>query len=355
MIYRILKKEEQIFLEAVKDDSAIDKEAKLEELLKSPDENGFLNENIFGEQLLFLGTQIRTKDKKRSDILAIDSYGNSVVVELKKDKGKLGVETQALQYLADLATFKGKAFMEKFLPLTPNLEDTLKGFLGNDYDLNKLNSKQSIILIARSFDPSLFSMGQWLSEQGVPFKCITYNYFKTNEEEFISFSIVFDQFSNKKKILSFNSPLNQTREPEVYWFNIGFKEQEAWDKMKEKKFVPAGFDGSPGDRGELIMTSFIKGDKIVAYASGFGVVGFGAVNAETYKLTELNSSEDYFDGRYLHRIGIQWEQKIDLLIEAITPITLKEIVGLSNPIQTKQIFPSDKIQALLSKFNDNQN
>ncbi|MDX1959522.1 MAG: hypothetical protein SFU98_13165 [Leptospiraceae bacterium] len=296
MIYKISDQNGQLYLKSATAYS-IDKEAKLEELLKSPDEDGFLNENIFGEQLLFLGTQIRTKDKKRSDILAIDSYGNTVVIELKKDKAKLGVETQALQYLADLSAFRGKGFIERFkdqlssFGTTP--EETLKGFLGDDYDLEQLNAKQSIILVAQSFDPSLFSMGQWLSEQGVPFKCISYDYYSINSEEFISFSIEFDQLSNKKKKLYFNSPVTKRRDPEIYWFNIGFENQQAWDTMKNYKFISAGFDGIEGDRGDQILNS---------------------------------------------------------LNDAIKPKELKDIVGISNPIQTKQLFPKNKIQELISRF-----
>ena len=171
-----------------------------------------------------------------------------------------------------------------------------------------------------------------------------------NGEEFISLSIEFDQLSNKKKKLYFNSPVNKGREPEIYWFNIGFENQEALDEMKNHKFISAGFDGVDGDREDQIMNSFIKGDSIVAYASKYGVVGYGKVNVGTYELIKLNSPDDYFNGDHLHRIKVDWINIKNSLNDAIKAKELKEIVGISNPIQTKQLFPKTKIQDLLSKF-----
>jgi hypothetical protein len=42
-----------------------------------------------------------------------DQAGNSVIVELKRQAGSLGVETQTLQYLADFSAFKGRDFLAR--------------------------------------------------------------------------------------------------------------------------------------------------------------------------------------------------------------------------------------------------
>jgi len=39
-----------------------------------------------------------------------------------------------------------------------------------------------------------------------------------------------------------------------------------------KKQTPACFDGMPGDQGEKLLTSYITGDVIVAYAKGYGAI-----------------------------------------------------------------------------------
>lgn len=78
-----------------------------------PDENSeeqVLNWEVFGEPLLPISNQVRTKHKKRADILALDKFGNAVIIELKRNIGMLGAETQALQYLAEFSRLKGKSF-----------------------------------------------------------------------------------------------------------------------------------------------------------------------------------------------------------------------------------------------------
>ena len=91
-------------------------ELKLEQyLITSADSDvKVMAESIFGEPLLLISNQVRTANNKRADILAIDRYGNSVIIELKRDKGRRGVETQALQYLADFSAYKGRNFLKKF-------------------------------------------------------------------------------------------------------------------------------------------------------------------------------------------------------------------------------------------------
>lgn len=56
-----------------------------------------LESSVFGESFLIVSRQVKTRNKKRADILAIDRAGNAVIIELKRDQGALGVETQALQ------------------------------------------------------------------------------------------------------------------------------------------------------------------------------------------------------------------------------------------------------------------
>ena len=82
--------------------------------------NDILDSNIFGEPLLLVKQQARTHERKKADILALDLNGNSVIIELKKDHARLGVDVQALQYLASFSKLKGKDFIKEFFP---NLDD----------------------------------------------------------------------------------------------------------------------------------------------------------------------------------------------------------------------------------------
>jgi hypothetical protein len=83
---------------------------------------------------------------------------------------------QALQYLASFSVFKGLEFLSKFGEGAA-LRDRVQGFLGDEVRLEEVNRRSRIILVARSFDPTLFSMGEWLAKAGVAFRCIEYTPF----------------------------------------------------------------------------------------------------------------------------------------------------------------------------------
>lgn len=334
---------------------SIDRELRLEDLISDNENSYITNFQIFGEELLIIGKEIPTRDKKRADIVCLDKFGNIVIVELKKDQAKIGIETQALQYLADLSKYKGRKFIERFSKefernTNVNLEETLKSFLELNVSLESLNQSQSIILIARSFDQSLFSMGEWLALKGVPFKCIQYQLYTINSEEFISFSIVFDQISEKSRSLKFSD--HDFRSPTSFWFNIGFSDQSAWDLMTRNHFISAGFEGIPEDRGHQILKSFIPNDTIVAFSSQRGVVGIGKVTENSqYNLVERNSPQDYWNGKHLHRLTLNWEELKNDINEAIKTSEIKIKLGLFHPIQTKQSFPLEKLNDLKRLFS----
>jgi phage-related protein len=313
---------------------------------------------------LLIDNQTITKDKKRADILALDKLGNLVVIELKKDKAKVGVEMQALQYLADFSSEKGQKFIDKFKKLEkdkkgfkePAIEDAVKGFI--DVDIQEINKKQRIILIAQKFDNSLLSMGEWLSRQGVAFRCLEYNQLVINNKKFLSFSVYFDRSSEEIFKLRFDgkdsSVLSRSlyETPQIYWHNIGLADSEWWEIGVNNKFIATSFDNAPGDRGETILKSYIKGDKVIAYAKGFGVVGWGVVkNPDSYKLVELSGKEDYAKGELRHRLDIEWETSLKLE-DGIKADELKKDFQIYPPVQTSSMIKS-KVNAerLIEEIN----
>ena len=110
-------------------------ESELENMIftKDKDVENENNSTIFFEKMLFIKNQAATSNKKRADILALDGQGNSVIIELKRDKGRLGVETQALQYLAEFSQYKGQNFIDRFSRHCESLTDKIDSFYGNDF------------------------------------------------------------------------------------------------------------------------------------------------------------------------------------------------------------------------------
>lgn len=310
------------------------RELDLEKYLITSDVDGpsILSEAVFGEPLLLLSNQVRTRNKKRADILAMDRAGNGVVIELKRDQGQIGVETQVLQYLADFSSYSGKNFIRKFGEKDPLSEEVILGFVGNNANIEDLNRSSRVILMARSFDSTLFSMGEWLSSNGISFRCITYSPVEVEHKKLLSFSVVFDRSNEALYPISFASTV---REPGYYWHNIARADQEWWTFLVKNQQIPACFEDLPGDQGEKILTKYIPGDTIIAYAKGFGAVGCGTVTDPiNYRLLKIGENGDFLEGHCRHRLRVKWRWTVQDLRDGIPPDRVREKFGIYHPVST---------------------
>jgi hypothetical protein len=309
-------------------------ELVLEQLLVAPSEDSsvqVLSEAVFGEPLLLISNQVRTRVGKRADILALDRAGNAVIVELKRDYGHLGVETQALQYLADFSAYRGEQFLAKYAS-TEKRRDAVLGFLGNEAEISDINKAPRIILVARSFDETVFSLGEWLSSKGVAFRCVSYTPLEVGGEKYLSFSIAFDRSPESLFRLAFST---SAREPGYFWHNIARADESWWQKLVAAGQIPACFNDSPGDQGEKILNRYIAGDIVVAYAKGFGAVGWGeVVPGNSYKLIQAGDSEDFLGGVCLHRLSVRWKAVAKLLSDGMPADIVRNDFGIYHPIST---------------------
>jgi hypothetical protein len=204
--------------------------------------------------------------------------------------------------------------------------------------------------MARSFDSSLFSMGEWLSGKGVSFRCVTYTPVEIAERKLLSFSVVFDRATDSLFPLSFS---DNTREPGFYWHNIAQSNQEWWDFLVEKQQIPTSFQNSEGDQGEKILKKYVPGDTIIAYARGYGAIGWGVIpNPPKYKLLEPGDDEDFLNGDCRHRLDIKWKLVAQKLSGGIAPDIIRNEFGIYHPVSTSVSIDPDKCRRLIKYMNE---
>ena len=328
------------------------KEIELERYLlpKEGTDDPILESSVFGEPLILISNQVKTRLKKRADILALDKAGSSVIIELKRDSGVLGLETQALQYLADFSAYKGQDFIARFSRYSPTLKEHILGFLGYDVRVEDINKQSRIILIARGFDPVIFSMGEWLSEHGVAFRCIEYTPFEISDNHFLTFSVAFDRSPESLYPLIFQS---RAREPGYFWHNIGFEDNDWWHFLVKKGQINTGFDNRPGDQGERILKNYISGDVIVAYCSGYGAIGWGVIeNPSSYRLIKPNDPDDYWKGIHLHRLDIVWKVTAPNIDDGMRADIIRNEFGIYHPVSTSARIDNEKAQRLIKLLSE---
>lgn len=349
MLFKVSSNEKS--LSSVKSDWK-PKELELESLLVAPSDDAsiqVLSEAVFGEPLLLVSNQVRTRTQKRADILALDRAGNGVIVELKRDVGQLGVETQALQYLADFSSFKGEYFLSKF-GANEAFREAVLGFLGNEARVEDINKNSRIILVARSFDETIFSLGEWLSSKGVAFRCVVYTPVAVGTEKYLSFSIAFDRSIGSLFQIKFSS---SAREPGFFWHNIARADEGWWRFLVTSSQIPACFDDSPGDQGEKLLNRYVAGDVVVAYAKGYGAVGWGEVApGNNYRLLKEGSAGDFLKGVCLHRLTVKWKATAASLSQAVPADFIRSEFGIYHPISTSVSISSDKGKRLIGHLSE---
>ena len=129
------------------------------------------NPRILGEDLLFVGKEFSGFDRtrERPDLVAVDSAGRVVVVELKRDDSGTDVHWQAIKYASYLREADFEAIVE-MLSRHEGIDEEqaalrLTEHLGSDDAANLLNNDQRIILVSHRFPPEVTSAALWLNEK----------------------------------------------------------------------------------------------------------------------------------------------------------------------------------------------
>lgn len=133
---------------------------------------------LLGEDLLVITSEFDRFDKsnRRLDILALDTDGVLVVIELKLDASRSLADQQAIRYAAFCSTMIMENLVVLFAGSKGFTEEEASTkiceFLDLD-DLPELNNRPRIILAAGSFkDQELTSCVLWLRNFGIDISCV---------------------------------------------------------------------------------------------------------------------------------------------------------------------------------------
>ncbi len=136
---------------------------------------------VLGPELLLIGRQVPTKSGP-IDLLAIDRSGNTVIIELKRDRLPREVLAQAIDYASDVAGWEVDRLGEVSAPyLKKSLEAAFnEAFPDVDLESVNINSAQRILLVGFAIESPLERMIEWLSDHyGVNVNAIVLSYVKT--------------------------------------------------------------------------------------------------------------------------------------------------------------------------------
>lgn len=156
------------------------------------------------ESMLIVGKQVSNQKRGRSDLTAVDSDGDIVLIEIKRDlkdiiNRKESFEFQAIRYAACYATIKtiDELVRKVYAPYIEKYKDEfelgeltsfelgirkLNEFLEVNNAYHDFNEKQKIILVASDFDEQTLSAAAWLNSNNVDMSCYKLTPYKLKED-----------------------------------------------------------------------------------------------------------------------------------------------------------------------------
>ena len=130
--------------------------------------------DILGEELLIIAKELILPSGIRLDLLAIDKTANLVVIELKRGDSGSDVEWQAIKYASYCSNLLAEDIFTSFAEyLQSDVDEAqlkIEEFI--EEELDSLNERQRIILVAREFHSDVASAVLWLRDYEVEIKCI---------------------------------------------------------------------------------------------------------------------------------------------------------------------------------------
>jgi hypothetical protein len=146
--------------------------------------------SLLSPDLLVIGRQVETAYGGLVDLLCIDRSGDTVIVELKRDKTPREVTAQALDYAAwvnELNSESLTTLANRYLSLSgADLRQSFHARFGNDLP-EELNTRHSILILSSSIDPRTERIIKYLSSvHGVNINAVTFSYFHSAQSEILA-------------------------------------------------------------------------------------------------------------------------------------------------------------------------
>jgi len=174
---------------------------------------------ILGEDIAVIGEQVQTSSGP-IDFLGIDTSGNTVIVELKRDKIPREALVQAIDYASNVADWDVDRFREICQAFAnQSLEDVLQErFEGIVVEDLAINQTQRLLLVGFAIEDSLARMIEWLSDKySVGINAIMLRYAKTSAgDEILSRMVMIPEEIEKQKANKKKYIIEMSNEPGSY-------------------------------------------------------------------------------------------------------------------------------------------
>jgi len=177
------------------------------------------NPSVLGNDIAIIGEQVQTSSGPM-DFLGIDSSGNIVIIELKRDRLPREALVQAIDYASDVADWDLDRFREICKSYTNQaFEDYFQQrFEGIPIEDLAINQAQRLLLVGFAVEEPLGRMIEWLSDKySVGINAVVLNYLRTPKgDEILSRMAIIPEEVEKQKANKRKFIIEMSNDPGTY-------------------------------------------------------------------------------------------------------------------------------------------
>jgi len=152
------------------------KEIDLEILLENNPEYFFDNSKI-----LVIGRQVTTNLNTFIDLLGVDQFGNTVVIELKRGKTPRETLSQLIEYASFIDNLDYEQLNEIYQSYSredSSLEDYHQEYYKSDIEEKvSWNKSSKLVIVASTITPEIKQTAMYLRKKGLDIYCLEFKYF----------------------------------------------------------------------------------------------------------------------------------------------------------------------------------
>ncbi len=257
-------------------------ENELEEIIQ--DHIEMLNTNW-----LVIGRQVSTSFNSYIDLLAIDSNGLLIIIELKKNKTPRDVVAQALDYASwvkslapeDIAEIY-EDYIQKYKPgnEAKSLDEVFREKFNLSLEEDELNNDHQVVIVASSLDLSTERIVSYLADSGISINVLFFKVLEDEGRRYISRAWFFDpqEIESRSTSTSHKEPWNGE-----YYISFGELLHRSWEDAQKFGFISAG----GGIWYSRTLSQLNIGDRVWVNIPQTGFVGVGKVKERARKADEV--------------------------------------------------------------------
>lgn len=257
-----------------------------------------------------------------ADILAVDSQGNLIIIEIKRHSSDRSTIGQILDYAARLASYGYEEFNSRWQSYSNSKNDLLeefRKFVDNpDFAADDFLQKQRLFILASSEDESMKRIIGWLRDTyTVPVDFVPFQFYRHNGRVLLEIG----------RIDIEPLPIGGKWSGDWFFNTNETNSKGAYKPMLDENVI--ALYGYPGDTGRDMLMQPALGDRIFAYVNKHGIIAVGkTVDEDVFSANSVFGEQERTE---FHR-RVEWETAVNPS-QAVSPSQVSQW-GYNLPVRS---------------------